>query len=1004
MSTSQPRVLTIAPGQAFLDCLADSVLSGFPRGGGTAPSALELPRWTILLPTRRAVRELENIFLARSGGKALLLPRIRPIGDIDEDLMVPEADAEDLPDAMAPIGQLLLLTDLIDAWASATPQSRLAQEIAAAPQQAHTLARSLAEFLDRMETEEVDASRIPELYGLESAGHREAILQFLGVAREAYPARLNGLGLMSAKARRSLALRHEANRLRDTMPEMPIIAAGSTGSIPATRQLLQAIAHLPNGAVVLPGLDLGMDDASWAAVAPPHPQHALKQLLAFLGIGRGQVEALAGPGNRPRNWLASEIMRPAETSDAWRDAVASNTAVIADAMAGVELVEAGNVHDEATVIALMLRQSLDTAGRTASLVTPDRNLARRVKAALQRWDIAIDDSGGEPLIRFGGAALLNLVIDAVETDLGPESLAGLLRHPLCRFGETPEAARACASVIELALLRSGEPVPRLGHMADGLRRMWPPDVANPQRHPVLRRITREHWDAAIAHLEKLAAVLLPLTAEASSTLDAWLTRCIAACEAMAGADLWQGASGKPLRATLDDLLRQSPLLQHCGFTRAAAILRHAMTSTILRPPGGQRLRLSILGLLEARLMRPDLVVLGGLNEGTWPGRPDAGPWLNRPMRDTLGMQQPERDIGQTAHDFVQAFGAADVKLVWSRRLDDAPAIPSRWILRLQMLLKSAGLNDRLGKDSDWPRLTSSLNQPAAVIPHAMPQPRPPVAARPKKLSVTRIETLLRDPYAIYARHILDLEPVAPIAGVPDASRKGIIFHGAIGDFLAAYPLALPGHVRDELLRFGARHFEGLRDDPGVYSFWWPRFQRIAAWLAAEESVDRPAIAQVFAEVSGALELIIAGQPFTLSCRADRVDVLKDGRARISDYKTGTVPSNRQVEAGLAPQLTLQAAILEAGGFRGIGPHQVAGLAYVKLGGGDPPGEVKPLKLDGGVMAASQRHIAALMQLLHAYANPQQAYLPRIIVQNEDEALDYDHLSRFREWALAGTAP
>ena len=393
------------------------------------------------------------------------------------------------------------------------------------------------------------------------------------------------------------------------------------------------------------------------------------------------------------------------------------------------------------------------------------------------------------------------------------------------------------------------------------------------------------------------------------------------------------------------------------------------------------------------------MVLGGLNEGTWPGLPDAGPWLNRPMRERLGMQQPERAIGQTAHDFVQAFGPAEVKLVWSRRLEDAPAIPSRWVLRLKMLLKASGAGE--GLDNGWQRLARSLAEPLAVTPHGKPRPCPPAAARPRRLSVTRIERLIRDPYAIYARHILDLEPVGAIAVGSDPARRGTIFHNAIGGFLDAYPLNLPGDPLAELLDFGRLQFETYGGDPGILSFWWPRFQRIAAWLVQQEMTDRPRFSRCLAEVAGAMDLVVAGNAFRLTCRADRIDILRTGGARVVDYKTGTVPTKPQVESGLMPQLTLTAAILAAGGFREAGPLAAETLAYVKLGGGNPPGEVKALDFDDPLSDIVQRHTAGLVRLLTAYADPLRPYLPRTAMEKEDDPGDYDHLSRFREWALAG---
>jgi len=999
MTATHPRVLTIAADRPFLQVLAEAILGGFPTAGGAPSDMLGLARWTILVPTRRAARELEDIFLRLTRKGGLLLPKIRPIGDIDEDLLARDDDAAttgDLPPAISRTGQQLLLIDLIDDWARANPQTRLAREIATAPHQTQGLAVSLAEFLDGLETENIDVGRIPELYDLENARHRDAILQFLAVAREAYPARLAAAGLIGPQQRRALILKREAARLADARPTAPFIAAGSTGSIEATRTLLKAIAGLPNGAVVLPGLDCGMDDASWLAAGPTHPQFAFRQLLPALGIDRADVRELgeAQPGRR--SWLSSEMMRPADTAHQWRGSLEDREPDIAAAMEGVELVEARSLPEEAMAVALILREVLETPGKTACLVTSDRQMARRVKAELGRWNIVIDDSAGEPLIHLGGGAFVNLLIDAVLQNFSAPSLAALLRHGLCTFDETPETARRAAGLIELALLRTGTGAPRIAALPHALRMA---SESGERGHLLMQQVTDENWQQAIAFAARAAEVLGPLAGNHPVTLSAHLARLIKAAEAMAGERLWEGEAGDVLREAVGRLSEDSPHLRHCDMARAAAIIRHWLQAIAVRRPAENALPLSILGLLEARLMRPDVMVLAGLNEGVWPAAPDPGPWLNRPMRDKLGMSQPERQIGQTAHDFAQAFGCSEVKLVWSRRSGDAPVTPSRWILRLQMILQQADLKDLTGKASSWCAIARQLVEPGQVTPAPKPKPCPPAELRPRQLSVTRIEKLVRDPYAIYARHVLRLEPLEPIAAIPDPARRGIIFHAAIGDFLSRYPVQLPGEAEAELLRLGESHFAAVEDYPALTGFWWPRFRRIARWLVAEEPGFRQGVERIVAEAKGSIRFAIGGEDFTLTCRADRIDLLANGAARISDYKTGTVPSNRQVEVGLAPQLTLQAAILEQGGFEGVGPRQTDGIVYVKLSGGEPAGEFKPINMD--VMALAHEHLDGLKRVLTSYAQPSQPYLPRVMMEREDDEGDYDHLSRFREWALSG---
>lgn len=995
--TGQPqRLYTIAPDRPFLEILGRAVLDGFPCTDGLRPGPLDLARWTILLPTRRAVRELEDILFELAGGSGVLLPRIRPIGDIDEDLLSPGDGAGDLGTPVTEPGQLLLLMELIDEWARARPMTRLAQEIAAAPQQVGGLAASLAEFLDAIETEDIDLAKLPELYGLETARHRESILEFLAIARERYPQRLMAEKAIGPQARRSAVLRREAKRLEFTRTGRPFIAAGSTGSIPATCTLLKAIAGLPNGAVVLPGLDQAMDDASWNAVGPTHPQHALKQLLFRLGAARGEVSEL-GDAAGPRSWLASEVMRPAETAHLWHLALKGQEARVAEAMDGVELVETRSIQEQAVAAALILRECLETPGRSGCLVTPDRQLARRVKVELMRWNITINDSAGEPLVRHSGASLLNLLLEGLLQNFTAGSLAALLRHDLALFGASADEARHHTSLIEIALLRSGTGAPEIGRLPHALR-LAAEEQKKRASHLLLRAVTAEQWERTIAHAAKIAGVLQPLLANPPGDLAGHLDRLAAACEAIAGEAFWLGEGGDVLREAFDLLQQESRFLTACDLPRAAAIIRHWLHGLPVRSQQHNPVPLAILGLLEARLIRADVMVLAGLNEGVWPGPADCGPWINRPMRDVLGMKQPETQIGQTAHDFVQAFGNSRVKLLWSRRIGDSPATPSRWLHRLLMILETARLTERF-TGARWAAMARRLSEPHAVTPIGMPRPRPDVALRPKALSVTRIERLVRDPYAIYAYFVLGLEPLKPVASAPDPARRGIIFHGAIGDFLAAYPDTLPADAAQKLEAFGSKHFEQISDYPGLVSFWWPRFRRIAAWMVEEEPAMRDGVTRTLAERMGAIELTIRDQPFRLSCRADRIDLLLNGGARILDYKTGTPPTANQVQSGFSPQLTLQAAILKRGGFRDVAASETEAISYVYISGGDPAGELKPIKLP--VMEVAETHLAELVKLLEAYATTAQAYYPRAGMMKDEDESDYDHLSRFREWALSG---
>ena len=996
------RLFNVPSDVAFLPALVRAILAGNFPSDAPPPSLDDLPRWTILLPTRRAVRALQRSFLATAGRDAMLLPRIRPIGDVDEDLLAPEAPTgspEDdlLPPAISGLEREALLIRLIDEWATAHPDENLAFEIAGSPSQAIALARSLAELIDTFETEEADLAKLPDLFAADLAEHRTSILSFLAIIREKLPVELFTLGLLGPMERRSRLLRLEARRLAETSPDAPIIAAGSTGSIPAAAELLKVIAGLPNGAVILPGLDQTMSEENWQHVSPQHPQFGLKRLLDSWHQTRKDVALLPGIDGakhlKARGWLTSEIMRPTAAAGTWRQALIAGRAEIAQGMKEVSLVETRDHHQEAQVIALVMREVLETPGKTASLVTPDRDLARRVISTLKRWGIEIDDSAGEPLIRRSLGSLLAALIDYRLSGFAIHEFAKLLHHPLAVFGQAPDAARKSASLIDLALLRDGRDRLEPQLLPDALLKARAETETNVHAHMALKRLGEEEWQLARDHAVKVSAALIPLVQQDADadTLTRHVGRFTTCLTAIAD-EAADPAAGEALDQLVQSMVTAERFLPQCDVERALLFLMGWLRRLPVRLPVHHP-RLAILGLLEARLINPDVVIMGGLTEGSWPAQPDPGPWINRPMRDTLGLTPPERSIGLTAHDFQQGFGAPELVLTWSKRVKDQPAVASRWILRLKMILEATVTPYEEG--TRWQNWARSFDAAQGDRRVAMPRPKPPVAARPRSLSITQVEKLMRDPYRIYAEKILRLQPLPLIGAAADLGLKGSLIHDAFNRFSLAHPVSLPEDAEGELLRIGREVFAPYFSDADVAGFWWPRFERIVPWFIAEERSLREDIVLIHAEVAGAHHF----DGFTLTGRADRIDILASGKARLIDYKTGRIPTGAQVKAGLAPQLTLEAALVAQADFKGVPAVETGELLYIKLSGGQPPGLMQPIA-DIDIMAKAREHLEKFKALMRAYDDVAHGYLPRAAMEKEQDTSPFDHLSRWREWSLA----
>lgn len=996
---THPAVFTIPPGISFVDALAHKLME---EAGG---DPLALARMTVLLPTRRSCRALQDAFLRRAEGRPVLLPRMRPLGDLDPDELMGSGESM----AEGPAG-----AELPPAIPALRRQLRLAREIVESAadgdgdpptgEQAARLAAELARLLDQVQTERLSLDALDRLVPEDYARHWQRTIDFLAVLRTRWPELLAAEGCLDPAERRNRLLAAQAEAWRRNPPADPVIVAGSTGSIPATADLIEVVAWLPTGRVVLPGLDRAADEAQWQAIAddPTHPQHGLALLLNRLRVDRAAVADWLPPGHGlpatppSRAAIVAEALRPAVTTEWWREI---RSRIEPErwrlALRGVCRIDCPAPQEEAGVIALLLRQALEVPERRAALITPDRDLARRVAGELRRWGIEIDDSAGRPLADTAPGGYLRLVADMLAEHAAPVPLLAALKHPLAAGGRDPAAFRALVRRLETALLRG--PRPPAGFA--GLR------AAAAHLAPAR---DRRALDELLAGVETMAGPFAELLAAPAAPVPRLVEAHVALAEGLAAtadqpgaARLWAGDAGEAAAGFVSELVQAAQALPPLPGWQYPALAGSLMANVVVRPRHGGHPRLAIWGPLEARLQHVDLLILGGLNEGTWPPEPTVDPWLSRPMRRDFGLPPPERRIGLAAHDFAQAMGAAEVVLTRSLRVEGTPTVPSRWLQRLDGLLESVGLADALARPSLPLGWQAMLDQPTAVRPVEPPAPCPPVSARPRRLSVTQVGTWMRDPYAIYARHILRLKPLDPIDADPGAAERGSIIHDALDRFVAACPGGpLPPDAFEKLCQCGRDAFQAVLDLPAVWAFWWPRFERIARWFIAAEAERRPSLAASFTERQGTLELPGPAGPFQLVATADRIDRLANGGLVIIDYKTGRIPKRDEVELGFAPQLPLEAAIAAAGGFPDLPAGPIAGLAHWRLSGlGDEPGRIEEMAADPATLAAEARE--GLARLVAAYDDPATPYPARPRPDFAPAFSDYDHLARLKEWSASG---
>ena len=1044
MGSIRPRVFNIPSGVAFLPTFAASFLAGdiIPDFPGAGP--LALAGATIYVPTRRAARALALELARLLPGPSALLPRIVPLGNLESlenDLLLDEAGLDsglhaDLPEAASATDRRLVLARLVLAWARQIREAIVSLDVAGdaasdpdgaalittSPGQAWYLAGDLGGLIDEMIIEGIDWHELENIVPDTFDQYWRITLDFLKIAVSQWPAHLAERGLIDDTERRAKLIEAEVARLVSSPSTGPVVAIGSTGTNRATAHLLAAIARSPSGAVVLPGLDKELDEAAWRLIAGEkgdldrkfdghdsgagHPQAALRRLLGVLRIAREDIAdlALPPPPIALRMRFLQEALRPADSTDHWHAYAAMlDAADLERALDGVTLIDADDERYEALALAIALREVLERPGATAALITPDRQLARRVRAELARWNIDVDDSGGEPLGVTARGALARLVLDAAGGTGNPIATLSLLAHPLTLLSLPRAAVESLAPLLEIGVFRAilpdlADPAALVAAARQG--------ADGRDAHPAQARIDNDEWEAIVDLLRRLQQALQPIESlAAGASLHQWIEahrRVLAEVQRNAEGNV--AAGGEDVE-TLEVLFEELAAGDDFGDDFSAEDYRTffdlVLKDTKVRGPQRPHARLKILGLLEARLLTADVILLGGLDESVWPPQASTDAFLNRPMRAELGLTPPERRIGQTAHDFVMAMGNGAVIVSRAGKRDGTPTVPSRFLQRIEALAGKTAWQICRKRGDRLLGFAQSLDRPPNIASAPRPMPRPPVALRPASLSVTRIETLRRDPYAIYAERILRLEPLEELSVERGAREAGISLHELLAEFTGAFPTGdLPENALQDLLSRAERKFADFLANADFRAFQWPRVEAGLGAFLAWERERRQLIDTIHLEAKGTLRIPLSdGSFFTLTAIADRIERHRDGTIAIVDYKSGQLPSGKQVKVGFSPQLTLEAAMVEQNAFEHLPPPlAVASALYVKLGGGETLqtrsiGDTKePLE------ALVAKHFAGLVSLIEQFRDAATPYLPRPFPQFASAYGDYDHLARVKEWS------
>ena len=937
-----------------------------------ADNPLELANVLFLLPNRRACVSLRDAFVRDNGLKPSILPQIVPIADADEDEIFLNGSANSevlrqLPPAIDNYERLFLFTRLIISKPAeyGLPEMTFAQAFA--------LAQDLAKLMDVFYNEQLSFDGLKNLVPEQYAVHWQETLNFLQIISKYWPQILQERGLCDMVNRKNALLKAQAEIWQNNKPSGQVVAAGITALFPGLKQLLKTIKNLPNGEIYFYGLDKQLEDEAWEQADESHPQYELKQLLEFLQISRFEVKDAVKPHNAAREKLVSEMMRPALSTLEWRSLSADS--LPSEATENLHLITTEDMGQEASAIAVIMRDTLNTASKTAALVTTDRNLARRVAAELERWQIKIDDSAGKPLHLTPVGIYLRSILEVLEADFSDSSVLALLKSPFIRLNSDLASVRRRVRDYELAL-----------------------------RTPAYSGIKKEIPEKLLQDVVLLKQTIRPLAelyANPQADFTALLQTHLQVAEALSGSKngggdkvLWRGDDGRKAAALFSKVLPQLKVLEQIDPKQYAAVLTRLMATETVRPLYGTHPRLKILGPIEARFNQYDVVIVGEVNEGVWPVLPSSDPWMSRPMKKDFGMPLPEKAIGVMAADFCQLMCAPEVYLTRAKRVTGTPMNKSRWLLRLETVLKAYGKEAETLLDYKYTSLARLQDTPAVQDKIVVPAPKPPIESRPRRLSASWLERLICDPYSVFAAKILRLKQLdAPDKDLSFADYGNLI-HGILEEFNTKFPQELPSDAREQLINIGLNKFQSAEISAELRAGWWPSFLKTVDWVLAQEAICRPDIKQIYNEVEGQMEFAAPAGPFIAEARADRLNFNKDGSIDIIDYKTGSIRSNKQVHAGYAPQLPIEGLIAASGGFskngRKIPTGKVNKLSYWRLGN-----KITEITETDKVLAQTRENLQKLISAFDFETTP---YLARPNPKYVPKYSEYDHLERIKEWA------
>ena len=955
------KIYNIPLSCSFWDCLAKIYLKKCQE------DHIELASVLFMVPNRRSCQALISAFIRQQGGKPVILPQIIPIAEIDNDELFFHNFAQ--LESITKENQAISVEDRLFLFAKlimSKPSDFGLKQISLS--QAITLAYELANLLDTAYNMELSFDKLYELVPDKYAIHWQETLKLLQIITKFWPQILKEKNSIDSCQLKNLLLYKQADFWKKENSDRVIVAAGITASFPSIVHMLKVVSNLPNGELYFYGIDNYADNLYWSAIDESHPQFELKELLQHLGIDRKQVMNVQDPIHPERELFLSEIMRPAAVSDVWQK-ISFHTNLLS-ASKGINLIETHNQRDEALAIALKMRETLTFPEKTAALITYDRNLARRVAAELKRFNIQIDDSAGIPLSLSPIGIFLRLLVEAAEDATSEVKFISFLKNPFTLFHLSAADFRKRIYDYETCLRGKAESC----------------------------EDDKAFFSSIVEKLSSLTHLLHSPNVKFKDILESHISLAeeFASSDEILGKDLlWRGDAGRAAANFINRILNSAELLNLISGRDYIPLFCTLMGYETVRSSYGTHPRLSILGPIEAKLCHFDCVILGEFNEGIWPKPDRADMWMSRPMKKDFGFSSPEKNIGILAADLCSFFVAEDVILTRSERIDGTPMKKSRWLLRLETVLKALNSDIESIKLNGFTRFAEKLDAPLSYTFIDPPAPCPPIKARPRKLSASAVDMLVSDPYSVFAKYILKLQPLDDLDIPMDQRDYGTLIHGIIEEFNNTYPQKLPSDAFLILIQIGKKHFDKANVSDELKAFWWPKFKNTASTFIAQDI--RENLCRIYNEVKGEIRYDLPQGGFKFTAIADRIDLLNDGKINIIDYKTGKIPTKKQIQGGHALQLLLEGLIASKGHFSDIKVEHICNLIYWHLGNSLSSKNILSLDPDeNNLLIRCEEYLLKLISSFDFETTPYHSRpIPKYVIKNRD----YEHLARIKEWSV-----